>query len=143
MSLVWDVLNWRCRGKYSSSRLRRKLKMESHGLYSPWNSLSQNTRVGSLSLLQGMFPTQRSNPGLPHWRWILYQLRHREGQEYQSGQPFPSPVDLSDPGIEPGSPALQVDALRTELSRKPLQSMVTLNLPLVCMSLPIPLTLYK
>ena len=35
-----------------------------HGLYSSWNSPSQNTGVGSLSLLQGIFPTQGSNPGL-------------------------------------------------------------------------------
>ena len=33
-----------------------------HGLYSPWNSLGQNTGVGSLFLLQGIFPTQESNP---------------------------------------------------------------------------------
>ena len=48
-----------------------------HGLYSPWNSPGQNIRVGSCSLLQGMFPTQGSNPGLPHCRWILYQLSHQ------------------------------------------------------------------
>ena len=48
-----------------------------YGLYSPWNSLDQNTGVGSLSLLQGIFPTQRSNPGLPHCRWILYHLSHQ------------------------------------------------------------------
>ena len=36
-------------------------------------------------------------------------------QEYWSGLPFPSPGDLPDPGIEPGSPALQVDPLLTEL----------------------------
>ena len=48
-----------------------------HGLYSPWNSLGQNTGVGSLSLLQGIFPTQGSNPGLLHCRWILYQLSHK------------------------------------------------------------------
>ena len=48
-----------------------------HGLYSPWNSLGQNTGVGSLSLLQGIFPTQESNPGLLHCRWILYQLSHK------------------------------------------------------------------
>ena len=39
-------------------------------LYSPWNfpgqNTGQNTRVGSLSLLQGIFPTQGLNPGLPH-----------------------------------------------------------------------------
>ena len=48
-----------------------------HGLYSPWNCLGQNTGVGSLSLLQGIFPTQGSNPGLPHHGHILYQLSHR------------------------------------------------------------------
>ena len=48
-----------------------------HGLYSPWNSSGQNSRVGSLSLLQGIFPTQRWKPGLPHWGWILYHLNHR------------------------------------------------------------------
>ena len=52
--------------------------LQPHGLYSPWNSPGQNTRVGSLSLLQGSFPTQGSNPGLLHCRWILYQLSHRE-----------------------------------------------------------------
>ena len=36
-----------------------------------WNSLGQNDGVGSLSLLQGIFPTQGSNPGLPHCRQIL------------------------------------------------------------------------
>ena len=44
---------------------------------SPWNSPGQNTGVGSLSLLQGIFPTQGSNAGLPHCRWILYQLSHK------------------------------------------------------------------
>ena len=42
----------------------------------------------------------------------------REAQEYWSGYTVPSPVDLPDPGIEPGSPALQVDSLPTELSEK-------------------------
>ena len=69
---------------------------------SPWNSPGQNTGVGSLSLLQGIsrllspspgilqakllewvavlqgvLPTQGLNPGLPHRRWILYQLSHQ------------------------------------------------------------------
>ena len=47
------------------------------GLYNPWNFPGQNTGVGNLSLLQGIFPTQGSNPGLPHCRQILYQLRHK------------------------------------------------------------------
>ena len=49
--------------------------LQPHGLYSPRNSPGQNTGVGSLSLLQGIFTTQESNPGLLHCRWILYQLR--------------------------------------------------------------------
>ena len=47
------------------------------GLQSPWNSPGQKTGVGSLSLLQGIFPTHRSNSGLPHCRQILYQLSHK------------------------------------------------------------------
>ena len=42
-----------------------------------WSSPGQNTEVGSLSLLQGIFPTQGSNPGLPHCRRILYQQSHK------------------------------------------------------------------
>ena len=57
--------------------------LQPHGLYSPWNSPGQNTGGGSLSLLQGIFPTQGSNPGLPHCRRILYQLSH-------NGSPFHS-----------------------------------------------------
>ena len=48
-----------------------------HGLHSPWNSPGQNTGVGSLSLLQGIFPTQGLNPGLPNCRRILYQLSYK------------------------------------------------------------------
>ena len=40
----------------------------------PWNSPGQKFGVGRGSLLQGIFPTQGSNPGLPHCRWILYHL---------------------------------------------------------------------
>ena len=40
-------------------------------------------------------------------------------QEYCSELPFPSPGDLPNPGIKPGSPALQEDSLQTELSGKP------------------------
>ena len=52
--------------------------LQPHGLYRPWmNSLDQNTGVGSLSLLQGIFLAQGSNPGLLHCRQILYQLSHK------------------------------------------------------------------
>ena len=48
-----------------------------HGLYIPWNSLGQNTRVGSLSLLQGIFLTQGSIPSLTRCRQILYRLSYQ------------------------------------------------------------------
>ena len=72
-----------------------------HGRYSPWNSLGQNTRVGSLSLLQGIFPTQGSNPGLPHRRQILYQLSHKGSPRILEWAAY-----LPDPEVKPGSPAL-------------------------------------
>ena len=48
-----------------------------HGLYSPRNSPGQDTGVGRLSFLQGIFPTQGLNPGFPHCRQIHYQLSHK------------------------------------------------------------------
>ena len=42
-----------------------------------WNSPGKDTGVGCHSLLQGIFPTQGSNPGLQHYRWILYHLSHQ------------------------------------------------------------------
>ena len=77
-SLVWTVkvkeeLGW---GKVKVTQSCLTL-CDPHRLYSPWSSPGQNTRVGSLSLLQGLFPTQGSNPGLPHYRQILYQLSHK------------------------------------------------------------------
>ena len=45
-----------------------------HGILCPWNSPGKNTGVGCHALLQGIFPTQGWNSGLPHCRQILYQL---------------------------------------------------------------------
>ena len=59
--------------------------LQSHGLYSSWNSPGQNTGVGILPLLQGIFPNQELNPGLWHGRRILYQLSHK-------GSPKPNKV---------------------------------------------------
>ena len=62
--------------------------LQPHGPYSPWNSPWENTRVCSLSLLQRIFPTQGSNPGLLHCRQILYQLIYQESnkeEEYWYG----------------------------------------------------------
>ena len=49
-----------------------------HELCSPWNSPGQNTGVGSLSILQGLFPTQGSNPGFPYYRFDFFDLSKKE-----------------------------------------------------------------
>ena len=66
----------------SVSRSAVSDSLQPHGLsptrlLCPWDSPDKNTEVGSHSLLQGIFPTQGSNPGLLHCRQILYQLSHQ------------------------------------------------------------------
>ena len=72
-------LNTKSRESESCSVVSSSL--QPHVLYSPWNSPGQNTGLGSLSLHQWIFPTQKSNRGHLYCRWILYQLSY-EGQEY-------------------------------------------------------------
>ena len=91
-----------------------------HGLYSPWNSPGQNSGVGRLSLLQGLFPTLGSNPGLLYCRRILYQLSHKGSPRILEWVAYPFSRELLDPGIEPRSPALQMDSLPAKLSGKPM-----------------------
>ena len=61
----------------SESHLVMSDSMQPDGLCSPWNSPGRNTAVGSLFLLQGIFPAQGSNPGLLDCRQILYQLSYQ------------------------------------------------------------------
>ena len=73
-----------------------------HGLYSPWNSPGQNTRVGSLSLLQEIFPTQGSNPGLPHCRQIPNQLSHKRSPRILEWVAYPFSRESSEPRNQTG-----------------------------------------
>ena len=57
-----------------------------------WNSPDFNTGVGSLSLFQEIFPTQGLNPGLPHCRWILYQLSCQGSPDSWESALFPQPA---------------------------------------------------
>ena len=105
------------------------------GFSCPWDSPGKNTAVDCHSLLQRIFLTQGLNPGPLHCMQILYHLNYREvpeikypmdstvhefsRPEYWSGQPFPSPGDLPNPGIELRSPALQAYSLPAEVLGKP------------------------
>ena len=82
--MIWQWLLGEGRWWGQGERESRSVVFNSlrpHWPYSPWNSPGQNIGVGSLSLFQGIFPTQGSNPGLPHCRQTLYQLSHK-------GSPF-------------------------------------------------------
>ena len=83
MIMEWNgfEFRWVCsvwiKTKWSRSHSVVSDSLQPHGPYSPRNSLGQNTGVGCLPPFQGNFPTQGSNPGFPHCRWILYQLSHK------------------------------------------------------------------
>ena len=69
----------------SESRSVMSDSLQPHGLYTALNSPGQNTGVGRLSLLQGIFPTQVLNPGLLHCGQILYQLSHKGSPPLKKG----------------------------------------------------------
>ena len=76
-NLSWRILSITLLACKSESHLVVSDSLWPHRLYSPWNSPGQNIGVGSLSLFQGIFPTQGLNTGLPHCRQIPYQLSHK------------------------------------------------------------------
>ena len=86
---TWKGVKWR--------PLSRVRLFTTRGLYSPWNSPGQNTGVGSLSLLQGIFPTQGLNPGLPHCTQILYQLSHKGSPRILQWVAYPFSSQSSQP----------------------------------------------
>ena len=62
------------------------------------DSSGKNTGAGCYVLLQGIFPTQRSNPGFPHYRWILYLLSHQGSPRILEWVAFPFSRASSQPG---------------------------------------------
>ena len=91
-----------------------------HRLYSPWNSSGQNTGAGSFSPLQGIFPTQGSNSGLPYCRQIFLPAEPQGSPRILEWVAFPFSRGSFQPRIEPRSPALQADSLPAEPQGKPL-----------------------
>ena len=97
--------------------------LQPHGLYSPWNSPSQNTGVGSCSLLQGIFPAQGSS----------LEIKARSPTLQANSLPSEPPGKPKNTGVGSlsllqqifptqeslGAPALEVDSLPAELPGKP------------------------
>ena len=98
---------YRSTNKYSKPRELIQLQKESESCsvmsdslvtpYSPLNSPCKNTGTGSLPLLQGIFPTQGSNPDLLHCRRILYQLSHKGSPRILAWVAFPFSRGSSQP----------------------------------------------
>ena len=94
----------------TESRSVMSNSLQPHGLYS---SPGQNTGVGSRPLLQGIFPTQGSNPGLLPCRQILYQLSHQ-------GSPDIDMIYNSEAAPSPSSKVLEghLKEMMSELSQR-------------------------
>ena len=86
----------------SESRSVMSDSLQPRGLYSPQNSPGQNTGVGRLSLLRGIFPTQGSNPSHQHCRWILYQLSHKGSPRILEWVAYPFSSGYSRPRSQTG-----------------------------------------
>ena len=108
----------------SESRSVVSNSLRPHGLYSPWNSPGQNTGVGSLSLLQGIFPTQGSNPGLLHYRRILYQLSHNGSPRILEWVAYPFSRESSRPRDQTGVSCIAGGFFTNWAIRKPILSTV-------------------
>ena len=104
--------------KWSESRSVVSSSLQPHALYSPWSSPGKNTGVVSLFLLQGIFPTQGSNPGLPHCGRILYQLSHKGSPRILEWVANPFSSGSSQPRNGTRSSCIE-NGYFTELSRKP------------------------
>ena len=83
LPLLYSCL-WKWKWKWSHSVVANSLwphGLQPTRLLCPWNFPGKSTGVGCHFLLQGIFPTQGSNLGLPHCRQTLYHLSHK-------GSPF-------------------------------------------------------
>ena len=98
--------------------------LQPHGLYSPWNSPGQNTGVGSLSLLQGIFPTWDLNPGLLYCRQTLYQLSHKGSPRILEWVVYPFPSGSSQPRNRTRVPCIAGEFLTNWAIREALFSSV-------------------
>ena len=86
--------------------------------------------MGCHALLQGIFPTQGSNPGLLHCRQILYHLSYQGSPRILEWVAISFSRYLHNPGIKPGSPAFQVDSYQLSYQGSPSNILVNIKLAL-------------
>ena len=103
-SATWEA---QIKNKWKWKLLSLSDSLGPHGLFSPGNSPGQNTGVGSHSVLQGIFPTEGSNPGVLHCRrfftsWSIRETVHNKCNALESSRNQPPP---------PAMPCLWVNCL--------------------------------
>ena len=109
-----------------------------HGLYSLWNSPGQNTRVGIWSLFQDIFPSQVSNSGLLHCRWILLPPEPKlkplsDNQSVSQSVQWLSPVRLfANPWIAARQASLSMTNFRSLLKLMSIESVMPNSHLIVC-----------
>ena len=154
-NFLGQCLLWLSHQKLKTKRTMWKWKWLSHvqifvtpWLYSPWNSPGQNTRMGSLFHLQGIAPTQGSNPGLPHCRQILYQLSHKRSPRLLEWVQFSSAQSLSPvwffaiPWIAAHQASLSIINSQNLLRLKSTELVMPSNHLILCCSLLLPPSIF-
>ena len=84
-------------------------------LLCPWNSPGKNTDMGCHALIQGIFPTQGSNPSLPHCKQILYHLSHWGSPRILEWVAYPFSRGFSQPRNTTGISCISGGFLTAEL----------------------------
>ena len=128
--------------KWSESESRSFVSNSLHpcGQYSSWNTPVQNTGMCSLSLLQGIFPTQGLNPGLPHCKRILYQLSYQESPQFNSAaQSCPT---LWDPMTVALQTSLSITNSQSLLKLMSIESVMPSNHLILCHPLLLPPSIF-
>ena len=97
----------------------------------PWNPPGQNTGVSSLSLPQGIFPTQESNWGLLHCRRILYQLSHKGSPRILEWVTYPFCSGSSQPRNPTGVSCMAGESFTNWAIREAIQSLYIISLLMV------------
>ena len=104
---------------FPPQNLQATVEFPGSPVFRTWNLHCQgrrfNTGVGCHFLLQGIFPTQGSNPGLLHCRQILYQLNHKGSPRILEWVAYPFSSGFSQPRNQTGVSSLWANSLPTEL----------------------------
>ena len=113
----WTELNWYKHFSFTAIFIPLNTLVLTFTCYRTSHNSQRTSMDNRMEVTQCVFMSSSATPGT-----VTHQAPLSMGvsrQEYWSGSPFPSPEDLSSPGFEPRSPALQADSLLSEPSRKP------------------------